>query len=157
MQPQPLSLFARWHLENILVVPLAVAFAAAIGFWALVYDRIPPVALVGGVVTPKSVKPGAAITATWNVEVHRSGPCQATILRSIVDSQGTVWRIDTSATAVMPENGVLSRTIAVPYSASWGAAKYRLNSCYECAGFSLTRAFPICSQWPDLPFEIASP
>ena len=156
MDYSPSLLYARRHWDNLVIVPLACAIFGSIAFWALIYDRQPPIVLSEGKVSPQKVAPGELITTTWQVTVNRSNACQSIAYRDIVDGQHVAWTV--ALHPRMPNQiGTYSRHIAIPNGAAPGKATYRLRACYSCTGISLTRIFPVCTQWPDLPFEIVAP
>ena len=148
-----------WVAENILILPIIALLAGAITYWLLIVDRAQPVDLENGYIIPQSVTPGERISAQWTLIRQRNSVCSGILSRSIVDSTNVVWRqADQSVyDRVYPSHELIAKEIIVPFGASWGPAKYRLQLCFRCEGLSLTRQFPVCWSEPDLPFSIVPP
>lgn len=146
------------RIENWLIVPTVAVAVGIFAFWAMVLDREPPIWLSDGRIEPQRIQPGGHLTARWKVEVLRQGQWSATINRDVSDAVGTWWRVDQQEVRdVMITPTGLARTTQLPFAISWGPAKYRLSGCYRNSGFSLTPIWPVCIQWPALPFQVIPP
>ena len=143
-------------IENWLLIPGIVAIASCAAWWAMIYDRIPPIVLYDGRIEPQRVTTFGFVTARWRVDVVSSGAWSATVNRDIRDYAGTWYRVDQQDVkdANVPDGAMLARTTQVPRAAAWGPAEYYLSACYRKNGFSLTPIWPVCVQWPALSFEI---
>lgn len=153
--PVTLRALRNPQIENWLIVPIVTAAVGAFAWWAMVYDRAPPILLSDGVIEPQKAAPLGFITARWRVEVLREGVWSATVNRDVRDGAGTWWRIDQQEVrdALIP-GSMLARSTQLPRGIAWGPAKYHLTGCYRKSGFSLTPIWPVCIEWPTLPFEV---
>ncbi len=142
--------------ENYLAVPVAVTVAAAVSFWVLSIDRVPPIELSEGEIIPQKVWGGEPITARWRIIQLRDVSYSQTCTREIIDSLNTFRRVDEQErdSVLPPKENYIARSVNIPFDASWGRAYYRQSCCYRIDGLSLTKLFPICIRRPELPFEI---
>ena len=145
-----------WIAENFLFVPVVALVAIVATHLIFVVDRTPPIRLTNGVVIPEKVHPGATISTDWKLERIRDGAWSSVLSREIIDGRNKVTRLDSQiiSDVVFPSNPWITKSTNIPYDAQYGSAKYRLVGCYRSQGFSLTRWFPVCVQWPELRFEI---
>jgi hypothetical protein len=145
-----------WIAENLIFLPIVAFIAIEFSYWAFVIDRQPPFDLSNGLVTPPAAKNLEKVEITWTRTDLRSGPFHATCTRELVDSVRAIHGIDQPRATNSPGE-FAARTMTIPNSASWGPAKLRVSCCYQMAGVSLTRLFPVCISRPELPFTILPP
>lgn len=121
---------------------------------ALAWVRRDPVEIHGAEITPE-VKAGQMLRVTRYGKFLRSD-CNRTVSMWIVDSQGTPWpRVAEMTGRAIAQTPTISREIPVPYSASWGKARYLQQISYAC--FPFGEFWPIVVDLPELTFVIVPP
>jgi hypothetical protein len=153
---------AHWIAENILLVPIAALLLIGVGLWAFVTDRQPPTTLSDGRIEPPYASEFQQVNAEWKITINRRGPFVAYITRQISPSFDATraWRtVDEQITILTISSGanLEPRPFQIPRGFQWGPTVYRATVCYEMQGLSLTRIWPVCVRWPEIPFEIVPP
>lgn len=104
----------------------------------LTLDRAPPIILISGEATPAEVYPGGKFHIRW-LAINPPRVCPGILHRSIVDSEGVVWTLET-APAVLGENSdfsnapqqMIGRENTVPRGVALGTAIVKTHAEYVC-------------------------
>jgi hypothetical protein len=145
----------RHHeLRRTRVVAALTAAILLFPLWMLL-DREPPFEVVDGKIEPENPKPGSLISITWDVKPQRACPLsdRQVVRRTIIDKDGGHHDYEPVPAHHQGHQEDIVRHFRLLSSLPPGAAKYRAVACYACN--PLQQFWPVCINFPDIPFEVA--
>ena len=140
-------------LRHWFIAPIALAVVVALTGIALKM-RSQPFEVVTSIITP-NVKPGGLLEVRRELRWHRTDCSGYTTQAWIVDSLGFTHSPAQRKRDSAADLAKVQRELRIPYTMSWGEAKYDAEISVHCRPFY--SAWPIKVELPDLKFHVSPP